>query len=145
MPKSSDQISMNDVFTYISENQYVYLTTTQDSQPRIRPMVLFYYKGIFYFITFTNDAKVAQIKNNKLIEVLLPIKDELNNQGYIKMSGKAKICTDADAKYDATYFCYFFDELYDGPDDPDFCLIECSFDAFEYFKPGERHSVKVMS
>ena len=144
MAKNND-ITMKDIYSFITENQYVYLTTTQDMQPKIRPMTLFYYKGIFYFVTFTNDAKVAQIKNNKLIEVLLPIKDQLNNQGYIKMSGKAKICTDADAKYEATYFCYFFDELYDGPDDPDFCLLECNFDAFEYFKPGTRHSVKVMS
>jgi general stress protein 26 len=144
MAKSSD-ITLKDIFSYITANQYVYLSTTLDSQPKIRPMSLFYYKGNFYFVTYTNDAKVAQIKNNKLIEVILPIKDELNNQGYIKLTGKAKICTDADAKYDATYFCYFFDEMYDGPDDPDFCLIECTFDVYEYFEPGKRHSIKVYS
>ena len=145
MPKNSDQISMNEVYSYITENQYVYLATTQEMQPKIRPMVLFFYKGLFYFVTFTNDPKVAQIKNNKLCEVLLPIKDELNNNGYIKMTGRAKICTDADARYDAAYFCYFFDQYYDGPDDPDFCLIECSFDTFEFLKPGDNHKTKVQS
>jgi len=143
MPKNSDQITMSEVYSYLSENQYVYLATTLDMQPKIRPMVLFFYKGRFFFLTFTNDSKVAQIKNNKLCEALLPIKDELGNTGYIKMTGRAAICTDPDARYDAVYFCYFFDQFYDGPDDPDFCLIECKFDNFEFLKPGDIHSKKV--
>ena len=143
MAKGSDQITMTDIFSYISENQYVYLATTLEMQPKIRPMVLFYYKKKFYFVTFKNDSKIAQIKNNKLCEVLLPIKDELDNNGYIKMTGTAKINNDAFIKEEATYFCYFFDQYYEGPDDPDFCLIECEFGVYEFLKPGDIHSVKI--
>ena len=144
MAKNND-LNLTDIFSYISENQYVYFTTTQELQPRVRTMVLFYYKGRFFFITFTNDAKVVQIRNNKLCEVLLPIKDELGNLGHIKMSGRAKICTDPNDRQDAEYYCYFFDQLYEGVDDPDFCLIELDFDSYEYVKPGETHSVRIHS
>ena len=143
MPKISEQMSKNEIFTYISENQYVYFATTLDTQPKIRTMVLFYFKGRFFFITFTNDSKVIQIKNNKLCEVLLPIEDEIGNKGHIKMSGKAKVCQDPNDRQDAEYYCYFFDQLYEGTDDPDFCLIELEFDAYEIVRPGETHSVKI--
>ena len=143
MAKSNDQLSVDEIFSYISENQYVYLATTLEVQPKIRTMVLFYYKGKFFFVTFTNDSKVSQIKNNKLCEVLLPIEDELGNRGHIRMTGKAKICQDPDAKQDAEYFCYFFDQQFEGTDDPDFCLLELIFDVYEMVKPGETHSVKI--
>jgi general stress protein 26 len=59
------------------------------------------------------------------------------------MTGKAKICNDPYAREDAQYFCYFFDDFYEGADDPDFTLIELNFEAYELMKPGETHSVKV--
>ena len=142
MAKSSGLPTVSDVYSYIAGNQYVYFATTLDNQPKIRPMVLFFHQGRFFFITFTNDSKVTQIKRNKLCEVLLPIKDD-GNTGYVKMTGKAKICQDLDARYDAQYFCYFFDDFYDGSNDPNFTLIELIFDCFEILKPGETHSVKV--
>ena len=142
MAKSDTHISLNEIYSYLSENQYVYFATTQDMQPKLRPMVLFFIRGHFYFVSFSGDAKVAQIKQNKLCEVLLPIKDELGNTGYVKMTGVAKICNDMVVKDDAQYWCYFFDQYYDGIDDPDFCLIELEFDTFEYLKPGDNHTVK---
>ena len=145
MSKNQDQISVQEIYSYISENQYVYFATTLESQPKIRTMVLFFFKGRFFFVTFTNDSKVLQIKNNKLCEVLLPITDELGNRGQIKMTGKAKICTDPDDRQDAEYYCYFFDDLYEGTDDPDFLLVELEFESFEIMKPGNRHTTKIHS
>ena len=143
MAKNNEQITINEILSYFSENQYVYFATMQDNQPKIRTMVLFYFKGRFFFVTLTNDSKVAQVKNNKLCEVLLPIKDELGNTGHIKMTGTAKICNDPDDRQDAEYYCYFFDQLYEGADDPDFCLMSLEFQVYEVVKPGETHSVKV--
>ena len=145
MPKGNEQVTLNDIYSYITENQYVYFATTLDKQPKVRPMTLFYFKGRFFFITFTNDSKVLQIKNNKLCEVLLPIKDQVGNHGYIKMIGTAKINHDPNDKQDAEYYCYFFDTLYEGVDDPDFCLIELEFNEYEFFKPGDTHKVEVRS
>ena len=73
----------------------------------------------------------------------MPIKDELENNGYIKMTGEAFVCNDAFVKSEAEYFCYFFDQYYESVDDPDFCLIELEFKTFEYVKPGEIHSIKI--
>jgi len=141
MSKNSNQ--MAELFTYISANQSVYFATTHDKQPKIRPMTMFYFRGRFFMVTFSSDSKINQIKNNKLCEVLLPIKDEYDNEGYVKMIGTAKICTDPDLRADATDFCYFFDEYYKGADDPDFCLIELTFDTYEMLKPGDNHKTVV--
>jgi len=143
MAKNSNQVSRSELFSYISGSQDVYFATTHDKQPKIRPMVLFYNKGRFFMVTFSTDSKINQIKNNKLCEVLLPIKDEYSNNGYIKMIGTAKITDDLDLREEASYFCYFFDEFYKGADDPDFCLIELTFDTFEILKPGENHTIVV--
>jgi len=144
MGKSSSQPTLSDIYSYIGSNQYVYFATTLENQPKIRPMVLFFHKSRFFFITFTNDSKISQIKGNKLCEVLLPIKDEVGNRGYVKMTGKAKICNDPYARDEAQYFCYFFDDLYEGSDDPTFTLIELNFDAYEILKPGDTHSIKIV-
>ena len=143
MGRKNDNMSIGDIYSYLSENQYVYFATTFDKQPKVRPMVLFFFKGRFFFITNTGDSKVLQIKNNKLCEVIYPIKDEHGNQGYIKMIGTACINNDTNDKQEAEYFCYFFDNMYEGVDDPDFTLIELDFDSFEFFKPGETHVVKI--
>jgi general stress protein 26 len=141
MGRKAEQLTVNDIYSFIGDNQYVYFATTLDNQPKIRPMVLFYIRGRFFFVTFKSDAKIAQVRSNKLCEVLLPLKDEIDNNGYIRMTGTAKICDDVDMKQDAEYFCYFFDQYFDGADDPDFCLIELFFDSFEYMKPGDNHKV----
>jgi general stress protein 26 len=59
------------------------------------------------------------------------------------MTGTAKINNDANDKDEAQYFCYFFDNMYDGSDDPDFTLVELDFETYEFFRPGYNHSVKV--
>ena len=61
MAKSNDQTILKEIFSYLTENQYVYFATNQDSQPKIRPMVLFYYKGKFYFVTFKKKNIVTII------------------------------------------------------------------------------------
>ena len=111
MAKGGNQATVSEIYSYISGNQYVYFATTLDNQPKIRPMVLFFHKGRFFFVTFSSDSKVAQIKSNKLCEVLLPIKDEFGNTGYVKLTGKAKICNDPYTRQEAQYFCYFFDDF----------------------------------
>ena len=143
MGRKEDQMTLANIYGYFSESQKVYFATVLDEQPKLRPMTLFYYKGKFYFTTFTNDSKVAQIKSNKLCEVLMSINDEYKNDGYIKMTGTAKVCNDLDIKHDAQYFCYYFDTYYESVDDPDFCLIELSFHTYEYMKPGNDHTITV--
>ena len=142
MGKASDQLSKSIVYSYLSKQQYVYFATTLEAQPKIRPMTLFFEKGRFFFVTFKNDSKIGQIKSNKLCEVLLPIDDESENKGYLRLTGTAKICTDEFDRQEAAYFCYFFDEFFDGPDDPDYCLLELFFDDYELMKPGESHNTK---
>ena len=143
MGKVSDQLTKADLYSYISKQQYVYFATVLEKQPKLRPMTLFFDKGRFFFVTFRNDAKIIQIKSNKWCEVLLPLQDESGSHGYLRMSGFSMICSDAYTRQEATYFCYFFDDFFDGADDPSFCLLELFFDSFELLRPGESHSIKV--
>lgn len=143
MGKVNDEQVFEEIYSYIKQNQYCYLATVLEKQPKIRPMVLFYHKNRFWMITFTNDSKVAQLKKNKLCEVCIPVSDHFDNKGYIKLTGQANIVKDYDLKYDASHFCYFFDEYYNSADDPDFTLIELVFSVFEIVSPGDIHGKKV--
>ena len=143
MARGTEQMTVKELMTFIKQDQVVYFTTTLDNQPKVRPMIMFYVYGKFYFCTFLGDSKVAQIKANKQCQALLPLKDDEDNNGYLNMIGTAKICNDMNIKQEAEYFCYFFDQFYDGADDPDFCLIELTFDSYEYLKPGENHKIVI--
>jgi general stress protein 26 len=143
MGKNKDYLNEDEILSYVRDNQYVYLATILENHPKVRPMTMFYYHGRYFMVTFINDSKVLQIRNNKNIEVILPLKEEPNRDGYIRFSGIAKIINDPSLKQEATYFCYFFDEFWDGSDDPEFCLLELIFDSYEYMMPGNNHKVVI--
>ena len=124
---------------WLSQNQYAYLATVDKKQPRVRPVVLYTFDDRYYITTFSGDSKVNQIANNKWVEICVPIREH-DNTGYIRFSGTAKIVTNPGVKAEAGEYCYFFDEYFNGYDDPDYALIEFDADFAEYLRPGERYS-----
>lgn len=139
MAKNNDSALQSEVMSYIRRYQYAYLSTCDKNQPRVRPVALFYVDGSFWVVTFKGDAKVAQIRNNKLIEVCFPIREE-GNTGYIRATGTARIDNDSYNRQEASEFCYFFEEYFSGVDDPNFTLLEIQLDEFEFMRPGETFS-----
>ncbi|HPB43052.1 MAG TPA: pyridoxamine 5'-phosphate oxidase family protein [Candidatus Syntrophosphaera sp.] len=139
MARTSESALQQEIMAWISQNQYVYLATVDKKQARVRPVVLFMYEDRYFFATFSGDAKVGQISANKWVEVCVPLR-ESGNTGYIRLTGIARIVTNAVLKAEASERCFFFDEYFHGYDDPDYTLIEFEADFAEYLRPGERTS-----
>lgn len=142
MGKNNDSQIRQEIFSLIHENQYCYLATALNNQPFLRPMVLFYAYGRFWIVTLKGDAKVQQIQNNQQVEVCIPI-HESGDTGFIRAQGSAKIIRDINIKKEAIDFCYFFDDYFEGADDPDYTLIELIFGQMQLMRPGESYSTKI--
>ncbi|MCB5250125.1 MAG: pyridoxamine 5'-phosphate oxidase family protein [Candidatus Cloacimonadales bacterium] len=142
MARNTESKLKSEIFALIKENQESYLATSLNNQPFVRPLILFYAWGRFWYISLKNEAKTAQLKNNNKVEVCIPLRDS-GHTGYIRASGIAKIIKDHNLRYDAIDFCYFFDEYFEGADDPNYILIELLFDQMELMRPGESYSEKV--
>lgn len=139
MARTSESALQQEILAWIRQNQYVYLATVDKKQPRVRPVVLFMYEERYFIVTFSGDSKVGQIANNKWVELCVPLHEE-GNTGYIRLTGTANIVHNAALKAEAGECCYFFDEYFNGYDDPDYTLIEFDPDLAEYLRPGERYS-----
>ena len=90
MARTSESALQQEILSWIRQNQYVYLATVDKRQPYVRPMVLIVFDDRYFFVTFSGDAKVHQIANNKWVEVCVPLY-ESGNTGYIRLTGVAHI------------------------------------------------------
>lgn len=139
MARNSESALQQEALAWIKQNQYAYLATVDKKQARVRPIVLFTMEERYFVVTFSGDAKVAQIATNKWVEICVPITED-GQTGYLRLSGTANIVNNAALKADASERCYFFDEYFSGTDDPDYTLIEFIPEELEYLRPGETSS-----
>jgi general stress protein 26 len=139
MARTSESALQQEMLSWIKQNQYVYLATSDKNHPHVRPVVLFIHDERYFVATFSGDSKVSQISNNKLVEVCIPLVED-GHTGYVRLSGHASLVHNAALKAEASERCFFFDEYFSGYDDPDYTLIELDFDYAEYLRPGERYS-----
>lgn len=139
MARTSESALQQEMLSWIKQNQYVYLATSDKNRPHVRPVVMFLHEERYFVATFSGDSKVSQISNNKQVEVCVPLVED-GHTGYVRLSGLASIVHNAALKAEASERCFFFDEYFSGYDDPDYTLIELDFEYAEYLRPGERYS-----
>lgn len=125
-----------EVWSYLKDSQNIFLATSEENQPRVRPVTLIYFDKKFWITTGTDNHKVLQIQKNPKIEFCLMVKKG-DSQGYMRGTGLAKIITDKKQKEKIAKHCSFFSEFWESPDDPDYTLIELSINEIEYLKPDE--------
>jgi len=142
MARTNESQLQQEIMAWIGQNQYVYLASCDKKQARVRPVVLFTSENRYFFATFSGDSKVAQIQNNKHVEICIPLNED-GHTGYIRLTGIATIVHNAALKAEASERCFFFDQYFNGYDDPDYTLIEFDPDIAEYLRPGESHNQSV--
>ncbi len=126
----------DEVWNYFKDSQSIFLATSEENQPRVRPVTLIYFDKKFWITTGTNDNKVVQIQKNPKVEFCLTVKKE-DRQGYVRGAGLAKIVIDKEQKEKIAEHCDFFSDFWENPDDPEYTLIELSINEIEYLKPDE--------
>jgi general stress protein 26 len=114
---------------------HVVLATTEDDQPRLRPITLVMHKEAFYFATQTSDNKVKQLNRNPKVELILQWSEQPNN-GYIRVEGAVSkitlkpLITELFNTYD------FMEKLWTGPDDPNLTIYEVKPKVYDYLPTG---------
>jgi general stress protein 26 len=116
----------------------VFLATAEGDQPRVRPVTLVENNGELFVLTGTADAKVAQVKKNKKIEVVRLIRFE-EGGGYVRFSGLAKIIMDAATRIRLAEVTSFFSNYFESDEDPKFTLLHIIPQKIEYMKPGQMY------
>jgi uncharacterized pyridoxamine 5'-phosphate oxidase family protein len=79
---------------YIQDVKFGYLATVgADNAPRVRPVGIYtLYDDDFYFFTFGNTRKVAEIESNPQAEVVW---SKLEEQSQVRIRGKLALVQDA--------------------------------------------------
>jgi len=124
------------IWANFDEYRVVYLATSENNQPRVRPVTLVPFDSRFYILTGTDDAKVNQIRGNSMVELCLPLEGG-ENTGYARMSGKAIIIQEMEIKEKVAECIDYFSTYWKDAGDPNYTLLEIDIHGIEYLEPGE--------
>jgi len=130
-----------EILALLKPEQMVYLSTSMENQPKVRPVTLIYNKNRFFFATGANDAKVKQIASNPNVEMCLSIKTETNG-GYVRASGILELITDSNTRQEIFEEASFLHYFWKAPTDPSYVIYQMTWQQVEYLKPGEDLATK---
>ena len=135
MPEKINELK-EEVWRHFKDFQYVFLATVEGNQSRVRPVTLIYFDKRFWITTDTESAKVKQIQGDPNIEFCLYLQ-EGDKDGYVRVSGMAKVIKDRKTKEKIADHCDFFTKHWKSIDDPNYTLIEIYPKEIEYIRIGE--------
>lgn len=124
-----------EVWDHLKPTQLVYLATAEAVQPRVRPMTLLDLDEKFWIATGTHSAKAQQILKNPNVEFCVPL-TSADGHGYIRVAGVARVIDEPETRRGIGAQIPFLADYWEGPDDPDFCLIRITRVEVEYMPPG---------
>jgi len=131
---------LEEVLSWLGEQQVVYLATAEGPQPRVRPMTLIKTGGGFYMITGArggvNAAKLAQIRRNPRVEYYMTLEGE-DGDGFIRGEATAEEVDDRATKKLVYELIGWAQSYFDTFDHPDYVLLEITHKGFSYRRPGE--------
>ncbi len=125
-----------EIFNYFKQKNIIYLATSKNDKPAVRPVTLIYFEDEFFFATGKKDAKLDQIKTNNNIEFCYSISKE-ENSGYIRGFGIAMIIHDIPTKQKIMDNIDFIKIFWTKADDPTYTLLKIELKEIEYLKIGE--------
>jgi len=84
--------------------------------------------------TFVESRKVEHIKNNPNVHITCGVNSLTKMQPYLQIQGQARVTTDKDERH--SFFNEMLEPIFDGPDDPKYCIIVVEAYRIEYCTPG---------
>jgi len=120
----------------LSGETTVYLATLDGDQPRVRPVTLVEHHGDLFVLTGTKDAKVAQIRKHKKVEIVAPVRHE-KGTGYVRFTALVTVEKDLEQRAKVAKAASFFSEFWDSPEHPGYALLRIQPVKIEYLKPGD--------
>ena len=132
---------IREIWNCFSQQQHVFLATSEGNQPRVRPVTLIQFRKHLYVATGSDDAKVKQIEKNPKVEFCL-IVEKGNQKGTLRAECISGIVGDRRIKANIFNEISFIKEFFKTPEDPKYALLKFKPLSFEYMKPGELQAVK---
>ncbi|NHJ47731.1 MAG: hypothetical protein FK733_08085 [Asgard group archaeon] len=134
----SEEIKFEDIREFFFKMPLVYLATTEENQPRVRPMSLINCEDTLWLTSRSYDEKVQHIKNNPKIEFVFVLQnDEFN--GMIRACGLATVVDDLPTKEKLSKAIPFFKDYFKNPEDPDYGLIQLEIEEVRVLSKGNRY------
>ncbi len=110
-------------------------TVTEQSNPWVRYVVAV---GDGDFVircaTFVESRKVKQIKNNPNVHLTCGVTSLMEMQPYLQIQGQARVTTDKEERHG--FWNDLLAPIFDGPDDPKYCIVVVEPYRIEYCTPG---------
>lgn len=130
----SDEI-VDEAFGSLGQETVSYVATCDGGQPRVRPMMLIYVDGVFYYATGTSDAKAAQLMRNPKTEVCVLL-GEGDDGGSLRVTGEMGFVYDEDVRAKIHGCVGFIQGFWAEPQDQGFTLLEFKPRTLQLMRPG---------
>jgi len=112
-------------------------TITQDGKPWVRYVMAVASPDLtIRCATHSGARKVKQIKENPEVHLTCGVTDPQQMAPYLQIQGRATLNTSRGARQ--AFWSDMLSEIFDGPDDPNYGVIEIKPYYIEYWAPGTR-------
>ncbi len=110
-------------------------TVTEDGRPWVRYVMAVADGDLTVrFATFKAARKVKQIENNPEVHLTCGVTDPADLKPYLQIQGRARLDTSAEARFN--FWNDSLSGLFEGPDDPNYGVIEVVPYRIEYWTQG---------
>lgn len=124
------------ILSIISQPHLAKLATiTEDGKPWVRYVFPVAQETMtIHFATFINSRKVCHIQKNAEVHLTCGVANPETDQHYLQIQGKAKLHKDQNIRHQ--FWNPTLENIFSGPDDPDYGVIEVIPYRIEYCSIG---------
>ena len=110
-------------------------TITEEGKPWVRYCTPWFDENLnIWMATSIHSRKVGQIKKNPEVHLTVGITTMETAESYLQIQGRAEVLTDASTKK-AAWFA-LLENIFSGPDDPNYCVLKITPYRIEYQTMG---------
>jgi uncharacterized pyridoxamine 5'-phosphate oxidase family protein len=111
------------------------LATSSKDGPRVRPVTMVTHEGKVYALTGNRDAKMGDLREDPRFEFYVLVEED-GSTGYVRLMGRVMLVEDLDLRKEVGDASGFAWEYFDGPEDPNYALLEMNVRRAEIMRPG---------
>jgi len=128
-------MTKDEAIDLIKDAGFGFLATTENDQPRLRPIGPYVdAEGRVFIALFSNRRSIPQIKNNPKVELCFVDR----KMSYCRISGKAKITNNDENKKIMWDNSPMLKQYFSGPEDPNFSLAEIEITQAETMSASDQ-------
>jgi general stress protein 26 len=124
------------IYTILKEPQLAGLATvTEEGKPWVRYVMTLASEDLtIRCATFVKARKVRQIEKDPEVHLTCGVTSPTQMVPYLQIQGRAKLNTSAEARHG--FWTDMLSQIFDGPDDPKFGVLEIVPYRIEFCSPG---------